>query len=204
MAETYGYNPRAGSLYAQTYALFDNVPASQRLFYYEKESDCTNFISQCVWAAYGGWIPGFSENIVKINSQRILSDTRQVKGIWYGSKSNIGSFKWCRVEDFFKFATDTRKAMGPLAHLVAEGGWGDADPSVIMPGDVIQLVVADYAPNRYGHGLYVVKSGASWNDILICCHTDNRLDVPLSSFAQSPLIYSKLRILHFTSAVFDS
>lgn len=204
MSNTYGYNPRVGSIYARSFALFDNVPAGQQLFYYAKDSDCTNFISQCVWAAYGGWIPGFSEKMVSINSKRILSDTRQIRGIWYGSKNSIGSTSWCRVEDFFRYVTNSQKPMGPSARLVAEGGWDGVDPSLIAPGDVVQLVVSDYAPDRFGHGLYVVASGASFNEILICCHTVNRLDVPLSDFAEHPEIYPKLRVLHFSSAVFGS
>ena len=204
MAKTYEYSPRAGSIYAQVFALYENVPQEQRLFYYSLGEDCTNFISQCVWAAYGGWIPGFSENVIEKNSSRIRSDIRQVKGVWYGSKGNVGSNRWCRVEEFFRYVTDANKSSGPNAHQIAQGGWDDVDPSIIEAGDVVQLVVSSYAPERFGHGLFVVKSGTSWDDILICCHSEDRLDESMGWFAQFPDVYVKMRVLRFTSADFDS
>lgn len=202
MPSEFDYNSKLGKLYAQAFALYSNVPNDQRLFYYANGADCTNFISQCVWAAYGGWIPGFSESVVDLNSKRILDDVRQVKGIWYGSKKNIGSNRWCRVEEFFNFVTDLKKPLGPMAKKVAEGDWETVPPSVIKEGDIVQLVVTSYAPDRYGHGLYVTKSGASWDDILICCHTDDRLDEPMGWFAQFPDEYKKMRILRFLKGKF--
>jgi hypothetical protein len=204
MAKTYGYNPQAGRLYAQTFALHDNLPEEQQLFYYADGEDCTNFISQCVWAAYGGWIPGFSESVVKKNLERVHADIRQVKGVWYGSKSTIGSNRWCRVEEFYRYVTDARKANGPLARQAAEGNWDTVDPAVIEAGDVIQLVVSTYTKDRFGHGLYVTRSGSSWDDLLICCHTEDRLDEPMGWFAQFPDIYMKMRVLKFESAAFEN
>lgn len=204
MAKTYAYDPWAGRMYAQAFALYDNVPPEQRLFYYAEGADCTNFISQCVWAAYGGWIPGFSESIVKQNAERIRADVRQVKGIWYGSKSNIGSNRWCRVEEFFAYTTDRRKTYGPMANKIAEGGWDAISPDIVKVGDIISFVVTSYTPDRFGHNLYVTKAGGSWDDVLICCHTEDRLDEPMSWFEQFPDIYSKLRIIRFGNAVFES
>lgn len=204
MPSDFDYNPTLGKMYAQTFALNYNVPPDQRLFYYADGQDCTNFISQCVWAAYGGWIPGFTEDIVRKNAERILNDVRQVRGIWYGSKSNIGSNRWCRVEEFYSYVTDTGKRLGPMAQQIAEGDWLSVDPGIINEGDVIQLVVTTYIPDRYGHGLYVTKSGPTWDDVLICCHTDDKLDEPLGWFAQFPDEYKKLRVLRFTAGRFSN
>jgi hypothetical protein len=200
----YDYNPQSGSLYAQTFALYDFVPTEQRLFYYARGDDCTNFISQCVWAAYGGWTPGFSEAAVANNAARIRADVRQTRGVWYGSKSNIGSNRWCRVEEFFRYVTEGSKSQGPMARQIAFGTWGDVDPSIIAVGDVVQMVVTTYVPDRFGHGLYVIKAGASWDDILICCHSDDRLGESMGWFAQFPDVYAKLRVLRFSAASFDS
>jgi hypothetical protein len=204
MANRYGYDPQAGRLYAQTYALSENIPENQRLFYYADGEDCTNFISQCVWATYGGWIPGFSDNAVARNAERIRSDIRQVRGVWYGSRQNIGSNRWCRVEEFFRYATDRNKPVGPAASLIAEGDWNSVDPALIKTGDVVQLVVTTYTPDRFGHGLFVTRAGAAWDDTLICCHTDDRLNEPMGWFAQFPDIYPRMRVLRFAEARFDS
>jgi hypothetical protein len=204
MAITYDYNPQTGSLYAQVFALYDYVPPEQRLFYYAQGDDCTNFISQCVWAAYGGWTPGFSQAVVVNNAARIRADVRQTRGMWYGSKSNIGSNRWCRVEEFFRYVTEGSKSQGPLARQIAQGVWNDVDPGLIQVGDVVQMVVTTYVPDRFGHGLYVIKSGPTWDDILICCHSDDRLGEPMGWFAQFPDVYAKLRVLRFSAAYFDS
>lgn len=204
MATTYEYNPQAGRLYAQSFALFDNLPKSQQLFYYAHGLDCTNFISQCVWAAYGGWIPGFTDNVVEKNRMRIKGDVRQVKGIWYGSSSHIGSNRWCRVEEFYSYVTDTRKTLGPMATEIARGDWDSVSPAIVAEGDVIQLVVSSYTKDRFGHNLYVTRKGPTWDDILVCCHSDDRLDEPAGWFSQFPEIYTKLRILRFSKAAFES
>lgn len=197
------YQPALGSMYAQSYALSDNLPENQRLFYYDRGEDCTNYISQCVWAAYGGWIPGFTPVIVQKNEERILQDYRQVGGVWYGSRRNIGSNRWCRVEEFFTFVTDHKKTLGPRAAVIAEGGWNEVNPAGILTGDVIQMIVMDYKPNRYGHSLFVTREGQSWDDLLICCHTDDRLNEPMGWFAQFPQVYSRIRVLRFESGMFE-
>lgn len=204
MARTYGYNPQNGRLYAQAFALHDNLPPEQQLFYYADGEDCTNFISQCVWASYGGWVPGFTENVIAKNAARIHEDVLQTKGVWYGSKSNIGSNRWCRVEEFFSYATDTHKVYGPMAKEVAQGDWVSIDPGLIIAGDVVQMIVSTYTPDRFGHGLYVTRAGANWDDILICCHTEDRLNEPMGWFAQFPEVYTRMRVLRFANAAFDS
>ena len=204
MAQNFLYDSFQGSMYAQAYALYKEVPAAQRLFYYSESDDCTNFISQCVWASYGGFVNGVDDQTVAINSKRIKSDVRQVKGIWFGSQSYIGSNKWCRVEEFFKYVTDKSKGLGPTAELVAEGSFWSVDPRLIKRGDVIQMVVTTYTPDRYGHGLYVTKAGSTWDEVLICCHLYDRLNEQMMWFAQYPQIYEKMRILRFLPSKFVS
>lgn len=204
MPQLFLYDTNKGSMYAQTYALNNEVPKEQRLFYYSEGDDCTNFISQCVWAAYGGWLAGTDEQTVNNNSKRIKSDIRQVKGIWFGSATNIGSNKWCRVEEFYRYVTDKTKDIGPIAELIAEGSFWSIDPRIIKKGDVIQMVVTTYTRDRYGHGIYVTKAGNTWDEVLICCHTFDRLNEQVIWFAQYPYIYEKLRILRFKPAKFES
>jgi hypothetical protein len=204
MSQIFSYDSNQGSMYAQTYALYKQVPKEQRLFYYSENDDCTNFISQCVSAAYGGWLAGIDEQTVSINAKRIKSDIRQVKGIWFGSASNIGSNKWCRVEEFYRYVTDKSKGIGPTAELIAEGSFWSIDPRIIKKGDVIQMVVTTYTSDRYGHGLYVTQPGSTWAELLICCHSYDRLNEPMIWFAQYPQIYEKLRIIRFIPTKFES
>ena len=197
----FNYDPRAGIAYARTFALHQLVPASRQLFYYSTEDDCTNFISQCVWAAYGGWVPGFTDEITAQNAARIRQDIRQVTGVWYGSRSHIGSLNWCRVVDFYNYATRSKTA-GPSAVREAEGTFFSVPAALAREGDVIQLVVSAYTPDRFGHGLYVTRAAANWNSVLICCHTYDRLDSSAGEFAVQPAAYPRLRILRFAPAMF--
>lgn len=198
----FAYNPYLGALYAQNFARMENVPPGQRLFYYDPQDDCTNFISQCVWAAYGGWIPGFSPAAVAENEQRILQDVRQTAGVWYGSKQHIGSHPWCRVEEFFQYVT-RQKEKGPQAKQVAAGDFESVAPLSLQLGDVVQMVVAGYAQGRFGHGLYVTRAGETWDEVHICCHSYERLNAPMSQFSTQPEFYRKLRVLRFETAAFE-
>lgn len=198
----FSYNAELGAQYARLYADYNNVPENLRIFFYDRNgSDCTNFCSQCVWAAYGGWIPGSDERAAQENKDRLRRTIRMAPLEWYGSLFFVGSNKWCRVVEFHDYLLAT-KPHGPSAYKVFEGNWQSLEPSIIKKGDVIQLVVASYAPYRYGHCLYVTQGGNSCEDIKICCHSYDRLDAPLSEFSSLPEDYTKLRILRFKDAGF--
>ncbi|MFZ5974833.1 MAG: amidase domain-containing protein [Bacillota bacterium] len=198
----YTYDPQNGSRYAQAYALYFNIPKEKRIFFYDADgNDCSNFISQCIWAAYGGWIPSTDDAAVAQNKQRMKEYVREVAGVWYGSDTFSGPPNWCRVEGIFSYVT-SKKAVGPSGEKVAEGTWENIDPGIIQKGDIVQLVVSGYASYRYGHSLYVTKQGATFDDILICCHSYDRLNAPLSSFSLYPEAYKKLRVLRLKDAVF--
>jgi len=196
------YNPERGISYARFYAEYFRVPEELRLFFYDKSgSDCANFCSQCVWAAYGGWIEGFDLKTVGENIKRIKETVRMMPPDWFGSVYFSGSNKWCRVVEFCEYAL-APKTYGPKAVKVFEGEWRDLRPSIIQEGDVIQLVVASYAPYRYGHSLYVTKSGIIPSEVRICCHSYDRLDAPLSEFSNYPDEYRRLRVLRFLDTTF--
>ena len=199
----FSYDAGTGSDYARAFALHRLVPESQQLFFYSPDDDCTNFISQCVWASYGGWVPGFDDTVTAENARRIKQDIRQITGVWYGSRNHIGSPAWCRVVEFYRLVTGTKSA-GPAARLVAEGTFADVPASAVRQGDIIQLVVTAYTPDRFGHGVYVTCAAPDWDNVLICCHSYDRLDSPMGEFAAQPAAYPRLRVLRFTPAFFPS
>lgn len=192
------YLPENGIRYARAFALHEQVPEADRLFYYSESDNCTNFISQCVWAAYGGWLP-YGQTAE--NAARIRAGFRMVTGIWFGSQWHIGSTRWCRVEEFHTYVISS-KTRGPAARMTVSGTFDTVAPSALQRGDVMQLVVAPYAPNRFGHGLYVTETGASWDEVRVCCQSYDRLDAPVSEFALYPEVYTRLRALRFSEASF--
>lgn len=198
----YIYDAKRGAEYARLYAEYFKLDDRKRLFFYDSNgSDCSNFCSQCVWAAYGGWVSGMDQNTIAENKDRIRKHVRMAPFVWYGSLSFSGSNRWCRVIEFYDYAV-SGKANGPMATGVFEGEWQRLDPSVIRQGDVIQLLVKSYAPYRYGHCLYVTEAGKTPDEIRICCHSYDRRDAPLSEFSSFPEEYTRLRILRFKDSVF--
>ncbi|NLX64294.1 MAG: hypothetical protein GX022_05925 [Clostridiaceae bacterium] len=198
----YVYDAARGIEYARLYADYFNLSEDKRLFFYDiNGNDCTNFCSQCVWAAYGGWIPGIDTDTVNENRERIKKQIRMIPSIWYGSLFFSGSNKWCRVVEFHYYSVAAKNS-GPSAFMVYEGDWQSFDPISVREGDIIQLVVNTYTPYRYGHCLYVTEKGKSHQDIKVCCHSYDRSDAPLSEFSHFPDTYARLRVLRFKSAEF--
>lgn len=196
------YDEEKGVLYARLYADYFNLSDDKKLFFYDSNgSDCTNFCSQCVWAAYGGWIPGIEDSIVIENKERIKKQIRMIPSIWYGSLFFSGSNKWCRVVEFYNYSLAAKNS-GPSAYKIFEGDWQSFNSSSVKEGDIIQLVVKTYIPYQYGHCLYVTQKGGSNDEIKICCHSYDRLDAQLSVFSNYPDIYTRLRVIRFKSADF--
>ncbi|MCX7772221.1 MAG: amidase domain-containing protein [Clostridia bacterium] len=194
------YMSTRGVEYARAYADYFSVPENKRLFYYDTAGvDCTNFISQCVWAAYGGWMPGMDGKTIARNKERMNAHLGMVPFVWYGSSYYVGSNKWCRVMEFYAFSISP-KGSGPMAAPLFEGTWETLDPSILKEGDVLQLVVKSYVPTRFGHSLYITQAGNTLSEVLVCCHSYDRLDGPLTEFSSFPAEYTRLRVLRFTEA----
>ena len=122
----------------------------------ELGGDCTNFVSQCIYAGSGvmNFTPTFG---------------------WYYISGNDKSPSWSGVEYFYDFMT------GAAEFAAANGGTGPFGfPTTldrVRPGDVIQL--ADEAGDFY-HTLIV--SMVEGGEIYVCAHSDDYLDRPLSSY----------------------
>lgn len=102
------YDRNAASAYAHRWAYRRN-PA-----YYNFDSiggDCTNFISQCLYAGCG-----------------VMNYTRDLG--WYYKSANNRAAAWTGVQYLYKFLT-TNRAAGPYAF--------EASPEGMMLGDIVQL-----------------------------------------------------------------
>ncbi len=118
--------------------------------------DCTNFVSQCIFA--GTCVQNYTADL----------------GWYYISPENRAP-AWTGVEFFYDFIT------GAPEFASENGGTGPFGAQIpialVQPGDVIQL--ADEAGDFY-HTLIVsrVENG----EIYVCAHSDDALDRPLSSY----------------------
>ncbi len=128
--------------------------------------DCTNFISQCLFAGCP-----------------IMNYTNTFG--WYYISSDDRAPAWSGVDEFYNFITQAPD------FVMSNGGIGPygkeaQTASEIQLGDVIQLMNRN---GEYYHTLII--SGFEENDILVCAHSDDALDRRLSSYP-----YYSLRIIH--------
>lgn len=98
-----------------------------------------------------------------------------VTGWFYNSVSNR-SAAWTGVEYLYRFLT-TNRSVGPYAHTVPR--------HLAMPGDIVQLGTAT---GDFYHSPVIVAVSPV---ILVCAHTYDALDRPLSSYK-----YENIRFLH--------
>ncbi len=134
--------------------------------------DCTNFVSQCIYA--GSCVMNFTPDFG-----------------WYYITSTDRAPAWSSVEFFHDFITGRQNFVG------ANGGIGPFGYEVgaegVFEGDVVQL--ADRNGDFY-HTLII--SGFDNGETLVCAHTNDALDRPLSSYP-----YTSLRYIHIEAVRID-
>lgn len=162
------YNRMRAVDYAKKWALSRNP-----LFFDFSEigGNCTNFVSQCIFA--GAPIMNYTKTFG-----------------WYYIDQNNRAPAWSGVDELYSFLT------GAPDFIANNGGYGpyatDArSASRIDLGDIIQLARED---GSFYHSLII--SGFTDNDILICAHSDDALDRPLSSYN-----YASVRVIHIEKAI---
>lgn len=122
--------------------------------------DCTNFISQCLYAGCG-----------------VMNYTKTFG--WYYASTNNRSPSWTGVRYLYQFLIENQ-SVGPYALAV--------DPYQILPGDVIQLgnSVGDF----YHSLLAVeVGHTPTPHNILIATHSDDAYRRPLDTYSYDRIRY---------------
>lgn len=193
MATSYSYNSFRGVQYAQTYGLIANP------YFYSTGNDCTNFVSQCIWAAYGGWSSTMSAETMQNN---ISNKVRMVPNIWQAG-SGGGTSNWENVDSLWSYVTGNQ-GNGPKATGYNDGGWYTGVlPIDISTGDVLQK---SSDGKDYFHSVYVVStpggSDPTYNLIYVAQHTGNFTSRKLSEVIGSGGCY--LRQLRFHAGTFAS
>ena len=156
------YDRARAVTYAETWAL-DRNPLF--LNFAGRGGDCTNFTSQCLLA--GSCTMDFTPDFG-----------------WYYRNVNDRAPAWTSVAFFYDFIT------GNPAFATENQGVGPFGREVrareIELGDFIQLANEE---GEYYHTLII--TGFEPNDILVCAHTDDALNRPLSTYN-----FASLRFIH--------
>lgn len=121
------YDRTSAVAYAHRWAYGRNP----RFYDYEEiGGDCTNFVSQCLYAGSG------------------VMDYTPTYG-WYYIDANRKSASWTGVEYLFNYLTREHTSLGPAAREVSR--------SEMQPGDIVQLSFDDV---RFAHSPIVVELSA--------------------------------------------
>ena len=156
------YNRARAVEYARRWALSRNPLFTN---FAGRGGDCTNFVSQCIYA--GSCRMNFTPDFG-----------------WYYINENDRAPSWSSVEYFYDFLIGRRDFMQMNGGI---GPYGiEVDSPGAIEGDVVQL--ADETGDFY-HTLII--SGFSEGQTLVCAHTNDALDKPLSTYN-----FSSLRYIH--------
>ena len=156
------YNRARAVEYARRWALSRNPLFTN---FAGRGGDCTSFVSQCIYAGscQMNFTPDFG---------------------WYYINEHDRAPAWSSVEYFYDFMTGRRDFMQMNGGI---GPYGiEVDSTGAIEGDVVQL--ADETGDFY-HTLII--SGFSEGQTLVCAHTNDALDKPLSTYN-----FSSLRYIH--------
>ncbi len=171
-ASSYSYYIPRGVNYANRFA----PSSAPRWFYYVNGGDCTNFVSQCVWAAYGGYVEG-NDTQSKAN---ITNKVRMVPSIWQAGTGG-GVSNWESVSSFWTYSISS-KTVGPKATGFNNNlKYTNMSSSDLEVGNVLQ--VRNGSSGSYGHSVYASRldnSKSGWSRWFVCQHSSDLKDRALT------------------------
>lgn len=200
---------------ARTYAY--NLGDNYENYVFKRASlDCTNFVSQCVWAGYGGTsgytvptTPSTSNSTCKTLKGKVKSDYRMTSD-WYGrnNDSTLGDppSNFCGVVSFYDYTT-SNTGNGPRATGYNNGKVFTSLSTSMRKGDVLQFY--NDSSSRYYHSVMVVSttnySVSNYSKVKVAQHQSeyNNRDLTelIANFGGSSC---KMRLLRFGSTTFSS
>ncbi|MEO8689935.1 MAG: amidase domain-containing protein [Solirubrobacteraceae bacterium] len=158
------YSRAAAAAYARTWAMSDN-PVYGRI----EPNDCTNFVSQALFAGGWGMVGGSCDD----RKDRNVWWFNPMQCRWVGGRPWTqevkASFSWGGAQNLYWFMQESSR------------GAEVSDPMDLEIGDVLQMDMGPghYNAGRIGHSMIVTDKNAS--DLLLSYHEDHHLDEPWSA-----------------------
>lgn len=171
------YSPEIGVEYALKFA---ESPIDNRFFYTTK-ANCTNFVSQCVWAALGGYDSKDPNRVVEnIRKRYKMTDS------WYGNTGG-GLPSWESVEKFYTYfiSEDKKREINGQVQNNEQLAV-KLDPYLIKPGEVLQFRKGN--KGAYTHSVYVTSNinNGDFSGIYVCQHSTDWKNRNLEDLILSP------------------
>jgi hypothetical protein len=178
--DEYTYNPENAVLYAERYAEDEDSTCP----FCVMEEDSTNFVSQCIWAGYGGYVRG--DDTQTFNN--IINHICMIYSEWHADTVEA-AINWANAKNFFKYMVIPSKVAGPNAttdysDYDIKRYYTDVPAGSINVGDVLQLWISDFL--GYNRSIFITKklgtsTNCTYSQIYYSSHTTNRRNYQLSS-----------------------
>lgn len=186
------YNYYAAAAYADAFAESENPEFYIAIDSKGNNQDCTNYVSQCVWAGYGGW----DFDNPSANAGNIASGYRMYKANgsdwysneWFGHRRG-GSGPWETVDAHWNFVTKTHskgpQGLGYNNNAVYTG----VDAGTVYVGETLQL--KKKGATKYAHSIFVTYlehtefEPYEYAGILCNAHNNKYYHEPLTTFISS-------------------
>ncbi len=182
----------------------------QNYIFKRMDADCTNFVSQCLWAGYGG-ASGYSLSNTEALKARVAANYRQTSD-WYGrnydSSSQYAAGPFMRVVELWSHATGNT-GNGPRATGYNNNNVWTSLSVVPRTGDVLQFY--SFSKNRYNHSVIVSSTNnPSLSNMLdrvwVCQHSGDYVNRPLRATLEDNggISSGKMRLMRPSSTTFSS
>ena len=177
-------------------------------------ADCTNFVSQCIWAGFGGTSGYAVSNQSKL--RELINARYRMTDQWYGiastSSETYPATRFMRVVELWDYTVKGTHTYGVHAAGFNNNKYWHQLTVVPMIGDVLQIFHA--GKNRYFHSVIVSKTNSPnlssrenlMDRIWIASHTQNYTYRSLRDLLKNNggLEFTKMRLLRPEYAVYTS
>jgi hypothetical protein len=184
----YTYDPKCAAVYAAKY-YNGNSP------FYTYYLDCTNFISQCVWAGY----VGYGKTINKTTAATYISKKAGMAYPEWWANTTTTTSTWAGAKALCEYLV-TPKTVGPNAttdfpnDYDAKHYYTTITPASIKVGDVIQIWYDSQDSHGYTHSIIITKKeGNSYSQIFYSAHTNPQNDMVFTHAMASSEYMRRLR-----------
>ena len=194
------YNGADAAAYAYTYSR--RAAGEERKDFYNAQffsyagegGDCQNFVSQCMWAGFGG-----SQDSGSIVYHSLPMDNAG-SNQWFGRPASGGkiNYSWISCQSFRQYLTGSREASGSGGSNAAGDAGMYASVLDVGAGSPLSAVTAeelvgaaahvDGSGGHYSHAIiFTAATGTSRSEIWYCGHTSDVTNVKLGDFYTGPV-----------------
>ncbi len=165
------YNEDNATAYAYTYttSIASNTPEDfyNENFFSYASVDCMNFVSQCIWAGFGG------NNTTSSIQDRGIPMDNVGSNKWYGGAGNTYPIKyWASCSNFRSYAANSLNAT-ETGLLVVSGDISSTEDFSNYQNSLLGAVLhGPGSDSSYGHAVIITDvNGTDREDVYYCGHT---------------------------------